>query len=307
MQAMTLRHYGGPDVFQQEDLPTPVAQAGEVLVAVRAVAINPVDYKWRQHGPFTTFPVILGWDVAGVVEALGPDVTDFQVGDAVYGMVRFPQEGRAYAEYVAAPAADLALKPPRLSFEEAAATTLAALTAEQVFEAADLQAGQRVLIHAGAGGVGHFAVQLAKARGATVLATGSLANRAFILELGADQFIDYRAQPFEQQVSGVDVVFDTVGGDTQARSFQVLRPGGRLVTIVGTPSAALAEQYGVTAQRLLVHPSRAQLERFNQLIADGALRPHVSQVFPLDRVADAHRAQETGRTVGKLVLHVTGP
>jgi len=229
MEAMTLRQYGGPDVLQLEDLPVPVPLAGEVRVqvhAVHAVGINPVDTKRRQGGPYTDFPVVLGWDVSGVVDVLGEGVTDLELGDAVYGMIRFPAEGRTYAEYVTAPTAHLARKPETLSHVEAAATTLAPLTALQVLERMNLHSGQTVLIHAGAGGVGHFAVQLAHARGARVIATASENNREFVLSLGADEVIDYRVRPFEQQVSGVDAVFDTVGGDTFVRSFEVVRPGG---------------------------------------------------------------------------------
>lgn len=306
MKAMTLHEYGDPDVLRAEELPTPEPTSGEVLVRVQAVSINPVDYKWRRNGPFKTFPVVLGWDVSGTVEALGPGVTDFRVGDEVFGMVRFPGEGRAYAKYVAAPASHLAPKPAGLGHDGAAAMTLAALTAHQTFEKMGLRAGQTVLIHAGAGGVGHFAVQLARARGARVIATASGPNLDFVRGLGADEVVDYRERPFEERVSGVDAVLDTVGGDTQTRSFGVLPPGGWLVTIVGQPNAELAQERGVQAERILVHPSREHLELFSRLVASGQLRPHVSRTFPLEQVADAHRAQETGRTVGKIVLEVAG-
>lgn len=304
MRAMIIHQYGDPDVFQFEDLPVPQAAGGEVLVQVRAVSINPVDYKRRRGWANQPLPVILGWDVAGVVEALGEGVTDFQVGDEVYGMIRFPAEGRTYAEYVTAPVTDIALKAAGLTFNQAAAMTLAPLTAQQGFDKMNLQSGQTILIHAAAGGVGHYAVQLAKARGAHVIATGSARNREFILGLGADQFVDYQERPFEQQVSNVDAVLDTVGGDTLPRSFEVVRPGGWLVTIAGQPDEAQAQERGIQATRMLVHPSRADLDHFSQLVGARQLRSHVSQTFPLDRVADAHRAQETGRTVGKIVLEV---
>lgn len=309
MRAMTLRQYGGPDVLQLEDLPVPQPRAGEVRVRVHAVSINPVDYKRRQNGPYTGFPVVLGWDVAGVVDALGEGVTDFQPGDEVYGMIRFPDEGRAYAEFVTAPAAHLARKPGGLGHVQAAALTLAPLTAWQAFERMNLQAGQTVLIHAGAGGVGHFAVQLARARGARVVATASEKNFEFVRGLGADEVIDYRSHPFEEQVSGVDAVFDTVGGETFARSFEVVRPGGWVVGIVTRMTDELraqAQGAGVNADWIWVVPSREHLEVFSSLVESGRLRPHVSQTFPLERAADAHRAQETGRTVGKIVLTVGG-
>ena len=308
MKAMTLRQYGGPEVLQLEDLPVPQPQAGEVRVKVHAVGINPVDFKRRQNGPYTDFPVVLGWDVSGVVDALGEDVTDFELGDGVYGMIRFPDEGRAYAEYVTAPAAHLARKPASLSHVEAAATTLAPLTALQAFEKMNLQAGQTILIHAGSGGVGHFAVQLARARGTRVIATASEKNRDFVKGLGADEVIDYRARPFEEQVSGVDAVFDTVGGDTFTRSFGVVKPGGWVVGIVTRVTdelSAQAQRAGVKAAWVWVLPSRAQLDELSALVSAGHLKPHVSQTFALEQVADAHRAQETGRTVGKIVLTVT--
>jgi len=307
MKAMALYRYGDPDVLQPEDLPVPQPHAGEVRVKVHAVGINPVDTKRRQSGPYTDFPVVLGWDVSGVVDALGDDVDDFKVGDLVFGMIRFPDEGRAYAEYVTAPAAQLAHKPAALSHAQAAATTLAPLTALQVFERMNLKAGQTVLIHAGAGGVGHFAVQLAKARGAVVIATASEQNRDFVLGLGADEVIDYRTRPFEQQVSGLDAVFDTVGGDTFTRSFGVVKPDGWVVGIVTRLTDELtvqARQAGVNADWVWVVPSRLQLEEISALVTAGRVKPHVSQTFALEQVADAHRAQETGRTVGKIVLTV---
>ncbi|PNY79529.1 NADP-dependent oxidoreductase [Deinococcus koreensis] len=304
MKAMIIEHYGDPDVLTPAELPTPEPAPGEVRLRVQAVSVNPVDFKWRRNGPFKTFPVVLGWDVCGVVDALGAGVTDFRVGDAVYGMVRFPQEGRAYAQFVTAPVGDVAHKPATLSPREAAALTLAPLTAHQAFERMDLRRGQTVLIHAAAGGVGHLAVQLAKVRGARVIATASGRNLDFVRSLGADEIVDYRARPFEEQVRGVDAVLDTVGGDTLPRSFGVLRRGGTLISIAGQPSAEEAERWGVRAERILVYPSRAHLELLGKLVEAGRLRPHVSQTYPLEEVAEAHRALETGRTVGKIVLDV---
>ncbi|WP_211214867.1 NADP-dependent oxidoreductase [Deinococcus aquatilis] len=303
---MTIREYGDPDVLKLEELPLPDPAPGEVRVQVHAVSINPVDHKVRQTGFFnyTNFPVILGWDISGMIDALGEGVTEFQVGDEVYGMIRFPQEGRAYAEYVTAPVADLARKPSNLSHTEAAAMTLAALTAHQAFERMELQVGQTILIHAGAGGVGHFAVQLAKARGARVIATASNHNRDFVLGLGADEVLDYRAQPFEEQVSAVDAVLDTVGGETLSRSFAVIKPGGWLVSIAGQPSAHQAQERDVNVERILVYPSQAHLDILSGLAEAGQLKAHVSQTFDLEQVAQAHQAQQTQRTVGKIVLTV---
>lgn len=304
MKAMIIQQYGEPDVLTLADLPVPEPAAGEVRLRVQAVSVNPVDYKWRRGGPFRSFPVVLGWDVCGVVDALGPGVTDLSPGDEVFGMVRFPQEGRAYAEFVTAPEGDLARRPPSLGQREAAALALAPLTAHQAFERMDLQSGQRVLIHAAAGGVGHLAVQLARVRGARVIATASARNTDFVRGLGADEVVDYLARPFEEQVRDVDAVLDTVGGDTLTRSYGVLRRGGVLISIAGHPAAEHAQQWGVQAERLWVHPSRAHLELLGALAESGELRPHISRTLPLEEVADAHRALETGRTVGKIVLDV---
>lgn len=302
MTVMEIQQPGGPEVLQPATRPIPTPGLGEVLVRVQAISINPVDTKWRAGGPLKEFPVVLGWDVSGVIEAVGPYVMEFAAGDEVFGMLAFPQLPGAYAGYVLARAADITLKPAALSHEDAAAMTLAALTAHQALERMDLRAGQRVLIHAGAGGVGHYAVQLARARGAHVIATASAGNVDFVRSLGANEVVDYHARPFEEQVQNVDAVFDTVGGDTTDRSFAAIRPGGWLVSITAAPSAALAEERGVHATRILVYPSRAHLNELVRLVAAGQLRSHVSQVFPLAQVADAHRAQQTGRTVGKLVL-----
>ncbi len=309
MKVMAIQQYGGPEVLTLMDVPIPEPSEGEVRVKVYAADINPVDFQARQKDylGYTGFPIVLGWDISGVVDALGAGVTDFKVGDDVYGMIRFPKQGRAYAEYTTAPVTEIVLKPQRLSHVEAAATTLAALTALQVLEKMNLQAGQTILIHAGSGGVGHFAVQLAKARGARVIATASEKNLDFVKSLGADEVIDYRARPFEEQVSGVDAVFDTVGGETFTRSFGMVKRGGWVVGIVTQMTDELSEQArraGVNAAWNAVHPSKTGLEYFNTLVESEQLKPHISQTFPLEGVADAHRAQESRRTVGKLVLTV---
>lgn len=304
MKAMVIQQYGGPEVLTPADLSVPQPAAGEVRVKVYAASVNPVDYKRRMSWPSQPLPVVLGWDVSGVVDALGEGVTDFGIGDTVYGMIRFPEEGRAYAEYVVAAATELALKPESLSHTEAAAMTLAPLTAHQAFETMGLKAGQTILIHAAAGGVGHYAVQLAKARGARVIGTASSRNKDFVLGLGSDEFVDYHERPFEEQVAEVDAVFDCVGGDTLPRSFGVIKKGGWLVSIASKPLSEQAEQHGIQAAWIWVVPSRADLDYLTSLVVSGKLRSHVSQTYPLEKVADAHRALETGRTVGKIVLEV---
>lgn len=307
MQAFILT---APDALQLTELPTPTAAAGEVIVQVKAISLNPVDVKTVQgkamYGRLQDEqPLIPGWDVAGVVAAVGADVADFRVGDEVFGMVNFPGHGRAYAEYVAAPAAHLAHKPANISHAEAAAATLAALTAWQAFvDKAPVQAGQRVLVHAAAGGVGHFAVQLAKERGAYVIGTSSAAKRDFVRSLGADEHVDYQAGPFEQATAPVDVVLDTVGGANLVRSAAVLKPGGRLVSILGmTPEAtAQAEERGATTTAFLVESSGRQMQELAARLADGRLRAHVSATLPFAELPEALRLVETGRTQGKVVV-----
>lgn len=241
-----------------------------------------------------------------MVVAAGSEVSQFKEGDAVFGMVNFPGHGRAYAEYVAAPAAHLALKPPSITHPQAAATTLAALTAWQVlFEQAGLTKGQHVLVHAAAGGVGHFAVQLARHAGARVTGTASEANARYLTDLGIDRYIDYAAQNFWEEVRDVDVVLDPIGGDTTAQSLQVLRPGGVLVSIVGGVKDHLkpvAEERKVEAKNYLVHSSGADMERLADLLQQGSLKPYISHHFPLEEIARAHGQIETGRTRGKVVV-----
>ncbi len=309
MKAVQIHSFGDASVLRYEDAPLPTPAAAEVRIRVHAAGVNPVDWKTRQGqgvaGNMPSGPIILGWDVSGVVESVGAEVTQLEPGAAVYGMINFPQHGGGYAEYAVAPAAHLAHKPSTLDHQQAAAVPLAALTAWQaLFEVAQLQAGQRVLIHAAAGGVGHLAVQLAKWRGAYVIGTASARNAGLLRELGVDAAIDYTSAPFEQAVQDVDVVLDTVGGTTQARSFAVLRPGGQLVSIVGQPAAELAQQHNVRAHWWLVEPNSAQLAQIATLIDQGQLRPLVDTVLPLAEASEAHRLSESRHARGKIVLQV---
>lgn len=310
MKAATIHRYGEADVLELEEIARPEPAAGEVLIRVQAAGINPVDIKTRRGqgvaGRLKGFPVILGWDIAGVVEGLGPGVSEFVVGDPVYGMIRFPEEGKAYAEYATAPAAHLAPAPKTLTPVEAAAVPLAALTAWQaLFEGLDLQAGETILIHAAAGGVGHLAVQLAHRKGAHVLGTASAANEEFVRGLGAERVIDYTRTPFDTAVEGVDAVLVTVAGEVRERSAAVLRPGGRLISIVGLPTnAEAAKAEGKTAGAIMVRPDAAQLAEIAARIDRGELKPTVSAVFPLADAASAHRQSETGKTRGKIVLAI---
>lgn len=314
MKAVRIHEYGTTEALRYEDAPQPVAGPGEVLVRVRAASVNPVDAKTRRgagiagrlHDPF---PLILGWDLAGDVVDRGPGVDELEVGSAVYGMARFPDVGAAYAEFAAVPARDLAPLPAGIDYVAAAAVPLAALTAYQVlFEAANLQAGQRVLIHAAAGGVGHLAVQLARSKGANVVGTASAHNHDLLRELGVDVVIDYQATPFEQQVQGVDVVLDPLGSETALRSLAVLRPGGTLVSIVGGITdavAAAAAAAGVAATNVLVRVEPAHLAAISALLQAGQLRSVVETVLPLREAAQAHALIESGRTRGKIVLAVS--
>ena len=275
---------------------------------VHAAAVNPVDWKIRENGGERfglELPIILGGDIAGIVEEVGVDVKNFKQGDAIYGMTVTGGFSGGYAEYALAKADAIAPKPESISFEEAAALPIAALTAWQsTFDLANLQNGQRILITGASGGVGSFAVQFAKAKGAFVIGTASGRNEEFVRSLGADEFVDYTKQNFEEVVKDVDVVFDTVGGDTQERAFQTLKKGGFLATSAGTPSAEKAEEFGVEAEFVFCKPNASQLIEINGLIDDGKLKIHIETILPLTEVKRAHQLSQSGRTRGKIVLTV---
>ena len=309
MKAVRIHRYGGPEVVSYEDSARPEPGPGEVLVRVHAAGVNPVDWKTRAGGGQAEkigerFPLVLGWDVSGTVEEAGPDAGGFDAGEEVFGLLRFPQPGSTFAEYVAAPAAELAAKPQSLSHVEAAAVPLAGLTAWQaLFEAGDLQAGQTVLVHAAAGGVGHLAVQLARWKGARVIGTASGANAEFVRSLGAEP-VDYTEVRFEEAVADVDVVLVAVDADVLERSFAVLRRGGTLVSIRSDPSPEDAERHGVRAERILVRPDAAQLREIASVIDGGHARPTVDTELPLVEVGKAFELSESGHTRGKIVLRV---
>jgi len=309
MRAVVTTAWGGPEVLEERTVPRPEPGEGEVLVRVRATGVNPVDHKTRASGGLLARrgvepPVILGWDVAGTVEAVGPGVTAFAPGDDVFGMPRFPGVAGTYAEYVAAPAADLARMPAGLAHAEAAALPLVTLTALQAFAKAGLADGQSVLVHAAAGGVGHVAVQIAKSRGCTVAGTASAGNQDLLRDLGVDLPVDYAAQAFEEVVRDVDVVLDPLGGDVRRRSWGVLRPGGVLVSVVGPPKEGEAEAHGVRGAGIMVRTSGEGMAEVARLVESGALRPVVGERLPLAAAADAHRRMETGHARGKIVLEV---
>jgi NADPH:quinone reductase-like Zn-dependent oxidoreductase len=314
VRAVAVREWGGRDKLELLDVdPPPVAPDG-VLVRVRAAALNPVDVGIREGRlaggfPFA-FPVILGWDAAGVVEDVGPAVTWFRPGDEVYGYLRRHHlQFGTYAEYTTAPEGFFAHKPADLSFEEAGALPLAVLTAHQALEALGLRGGESLFVTGGAGGVGHLATQLAVARGARVVATASERNHDFLRELGAEP-LDYAADDLSARVrdlledSGADAAFDLFGGDSREQAFASLRPGGRLASIARPPPEPRDGHHEV--HYIFVRPSGYDLgEHVTPLITEGRLRPHVQETFPLEQAADAHARIEDGHTRGKLVLTIT--
>lgn len=307
MKAVQMHEFGGSTVLKYEDVPAPKPAAGEVLIRVKAASVNPVDWKLRDGmgRGMLQLPFTLGFDVAGVVESAGDGVQDFKAGDEVFAYLPITQGG-GYAEQAIAPVSAVAKKPAKADFVHAAATPLAALTAWQgLFDQAKLQPGQTVLIHGGAGGVGHFAVQLAAWKGAKVIATASEANIEFVRGLGATTAIDYKAQKFEDVATNVDVIFDMIGGDTLERSYQCLKEGGFIVSIVASPDAAKLQARKAKGSRFLVQPNGEQLKQIADRIDAGTVKPDVSATFELK---DAAKAQERSKTGGggrgKIVLTV---
>jgi NADPH2:quinone reductase len=312
---MAIEEFGGPEKIQVMELPRPKPSKGEVLLRVVACGVNPVDWKiregkladWLPHA----FPLVLGWDAAGVVEELGEGSTRFRKGDRVWTFARKPVvQWGCYAEYLAVAEESVALMPAKLLYEEAAAYPAAALTAFQaLFDKQGIESGSRVLVHAAAGGVGHFAIQLAKHAGAYVYGTAGPENQAFVMELGATGAIDYRKEDFVEAAQrdcpgGFDLVLDAVGGETLARSFDLVKPGGRLVSIVEEPDAEKGQQRGVGAELQVVMPNAEQLGIISRLVDQGSLRTHVQKIFQLTEAAEAHKTVAEGHVRGKLVLNV---
>jgi len=311
MKAYLLHEAGDVKNLLLSDIEKPAIKADEVLVETKAISVNPVDVKVRLVEELLNMfvggerPAILGWDIAGTVAAVGEDESELEVGDKVFGMVNFPGHGKAYAEFAAAPASHLAKMPEGTSFEDAAATTLAALTALQALHPR-IKEGDRILIHAGSGGVGHFAIQVAKGLGAYVIATSSARNRDFIMSLGADEHIDYREQNFEEVLSDIDFVLDGMGGEVLENSLKVVKDGGRIVSLPTNefPESlqAEADQRGIQLEFVLVQSSGEDMNTLKAMLEAKALKPHVSKTFPFEAMADAHLQIESGRTVGKIVV-----
>jgi len=303
MNAICIHDFGGPDVMRYENVPRPEPGSGQVLVRVHAAGVNPVDWKIREGWlGASPLPQILGSDIAGTVEALGPGVNEFQIGDQVFGTVA--DESGAFAEYAVSGVSQLAHKPVTLDFIHAAALPIASMTAWQaLFDKAELQAGQRVLIHAAAGGVGGFAVQFAKWKDAYVIGTVSVQNEHYLRELGVDEFIDYHECRFEDLVKDVDVVLDTVGGETQERSWSVLKRGGILVSLVKPPSNEAATNHGLRGVFVRSDHNRGdELEKIAKLVVSGQVRVHVDTVLPLHEARKALEMSQHGHTRGKIVL-----
>ena len=290
---------GDPDVLRLEEADRPEPGDGEVLIRVRAASVNPIDWKYRRGFVDKQLPAVLGNDVSGTVEVSRAE--GFGAGDEVFGLAG----SGGYAEFTTASAARIAKKPPELSHEQAAAIPVAGLTAWQaLFDRAALERGQTALIAGAAGGVGHFAVQFAKLAGARAIGTGSSRNREFVLGLGADEYVDYTQQQVAEAVSGVDLAFDTVGGETTQSLVPTVREGGILVTIAAAPPEEAARERGVRAELLVMSPSSDQLARIAQLVAAGDVRVEIAEVVPLAQVPRAHELSESGHTRGKIILAV---
>jgi NADPH:quinone reductase-like Zn-dependent oxidoreductase len=308
MQAARMHNYGGAEVLRLEEAPLPSIGPDEVLVRVHAAGVNPVDWKVREgqmRGALEQpLPLIPGWDISGVVEAVGERVNTFEVGDEVYSRPDINRNG-GYAEYIAVRADEVARKPRTLSHIEAAGVPLAALTAWQaLFVHANLNPGQRVLVHAAAGGVGSFAAQLARTHGAYVYGTASGANLNFMHEIGVNHPIDYTREDFTEIARDLDIVLDTLGGEAQERSWPLIKPGGMLVSVVDPTVAEKAKQYQVGGEWFLVQPNAQQLNEIAALIDNGEVRVRVEQVFPLTQVKAAHELSQSGHARGKIVLQV---
>ena len=315
MRAIVIESFGGPEVLHPADLSSPEPAGDEVLIEVACAAVNPVDWKIREGmlaGMFPhEFPVILGWDAAGTVKGAGKNATGFRIGDRVYAYCRKPKvRFGTYAEFVTMNCAAVALIPNNIGFAEAACIPLAGLTAWQsLFDAAKIKAGDKVLIHAGAGGVGSLAIQFAKQAGAMVFTTARKANHEYVKSLGADIVTDYATEDFvdavrKREPGGIDLVLDAIGNDVQRKSYEVLKKGGRLVSIVNVPSHEEARRFGVEAAHVFVTPDGEQLRRIGALLENGTVRPPTFVEMRLEEAAEAHQRSQAGHVRGKIVLKI---
>lgn len=312
MKAMVLKRFGGIENFAVEDVPEPPVGDGEVLVEVKAIGIDQIDVKARKGEGMSDYlkqehPMILGWDISGVVSKVGSRVKDFKAGDAVFGTIRFPGPGSSYAEYAAAPADQIALKPENISHAEAAAATQSPLTAWQALvDTGHVKKGDRVLVHGGAGGVGNYAIQIARHIGCYVITTVSGADRAFVKELGADEVIDYRTQVFEKEVKEVDFVLDTIGGDNFVRSLDVLKPEGIIVLLPSNKKEeadkAVREKQVKNYRHILMHSSGKDMRAIAGMLREGSMKANVDKVYSFEQIPQAQEQLENGKVRGKIVV-----
>lgn len=310
MKAIVIEAYGSSDQLKEKEVPKPTIETNQVLVELHATSINPIDWKLREgylkeKFPFK-FPIILGWDAAGIISEVGSNVSNFQVGDHVFARPETTANG-TYAEYAAINEDLLAKMPENLSFEEAASVPLAGLTAWQcLVDFSNIKSGDKVLIHAGSGGVGSFAIQIAKSFGAYVASTASGKNEAFLKELGVDEFINYKEENFEEVIQDYDIVLDTMGGEIQEKSFEVLKKGGRLVSIAQPPDEKKAKSKGITAGFLWLEENGKQLAELGNMIKKEQVKTHVGHTFSLSQegLREAHKLSETHHAKGKIVIKI---
>ena len=316
MKAITLKQNGGIENLVLSEIEIPKIKADELLVRVKAISINPVDAfarKNKQTVEAILKPkneeqvLILGWDISGIVEEVGKEIKNFKKGDDVFGMVNFIGQGKAYAEFVAAPANQLAIKPQNISYEEAAAATLAALTAWQALVSiCKIKKGDKVLIHAAGGGVGHYAVQIAKNFGAYVIGTASSAKRNFVLQLGADEFIDYTSEKFEEKVNDADIVLDSIpGSEHLLRSLEAVRKGGKVISLKSSAEGIIADKIkakDIIFNRMMVRSNGDDMKKIAKLLEEGKIHSHISQKYSFKDLPKAHQQIETGKTRGKIVV-----
>jgi NADPH:quinone reductase-like Zn-dependent oxidoreductase len=311
MKAIILKDFGGTDQLEIKEIPIPALRDNEVLIKAHAIGLNPVDVKTRSgKGQAAKLrkenPMILGFDVSGVITGTGSSVTAFKKGDEVFGMINIPGIGKTYAEYVVAPQEHIAFKPENISHEEAAAASLAAMTAWQALvDQAKIKPGQKILIQAASGGVGHFAVQIAKHFGAYVIGTSSAANKDFVLSIGADEHIDYKSVKFEDASPMVDIVLETIGGENIDRSLSVLKEGGTIVSLPSGASESVSEKAAAQNKKgicFLVHSNGKEMQQIADLLKQGILRSYVSQVFSFEEIKKAHEILASGKAKGKLVM-----
>jgi len=312
MKAMVLKQFGGVENFRIENIPKPKIQMGDVLVKVKAVGVDMIDIKSRKGEGMRDilskeYPMILGWDISGVVERVGDEVKDFHVGDEVFGVINFPGPGSSYAEYVAAPAAQLAIKPKNISHTEAAAATQSPLTAWQAMvETGHLKKGERVLIHGGAGGVGNYAVQIARILGCYVITTVAGEDSRFARELGADEVIDYKTQKFEELMGNIDFVLETIGGENFVRSLKVLKPEGSIVLLPSNKKEeadkVAKEQHIKHYSHILMHSSGEGMRQIADMLAKGKMKVYLDQIFPFECIPEAHKLMEEGNVKGKIAI-----